>query len=159
MRSFASFAALILGVLLGMKFSNWLSTVLAQHLDFSKSIIFIISFIIIFITVIIVINITGKILNKFIEKTVINLPNKILGLIFGLLKGVLILSVIIALYNWFDPNGKFLKLEKRDNSLLYNPISKVVPKIMTDVFNYQLDSQDGKMPKKEESAPPLNKTV
>ncbi len=138
-KSLASLAALILGIYLGIKLSGYAAAILANHINWSHEYLFIIAFAIIFILVVIIISLIGKFLDNIISAAALGFVNKILGLIFGLLKGALILSVIITLFNFADPDSKYLKEDAREKSLLYEPIGKIAPMLLVNFKQFKFE--------------------
>jgi len=135
-KSLASLAALILGIYLGIKLSDYVATILANHIDWAREYLFIIAFVIIFIIVVIIVSLIGNLLDNIISKAALGFVNKIAGLFFGILKGALILSVIITLFNFIDPDGKYLKDETREKSLLYKPIGSIAPMLLVNFKDF-----------------------
>ncbi|MBE0640020.1 MAG: CvpA family protein [Bacteroidales bacterium] len=138
-KSFTSLAGLILGIYLGIKLSDYLAIILASHFDMAREYLFIMAFIIIFIVVVIILAIIGKVLDNIITQVELGFLNKITGLLFGIIKGVLILSLIIATYNYIDPKAKYLNKETRENSMLYERIGSIAPMILFNVLNFDFN--------------------
>lgn len=139
-KSLASLAALILGIYGGIKLAGYAADILTQHIDLSPEYLFVIGFIIVFIIVVILVSLIGKLLDKVITMAALGFINKILGLFFGIAKGLLILSIIIYLYDFFDPDAKLIKQETRDDSFFYEPIGAIAPALLMNIRDFNPDS-------------------
>jgi membrane protein required for colicin V production len=126
----ASLAGLILGIYAAIHFSGFTEEFLADTFELTGKYMPIVSFIITLVVVIIVIYLLGKIVEKLIDMVALGFFNKLLGLAFGILKGALLVSVILFIINSFDTNQRFLKPHVKENSLLYEPVEKIVPTIV-----------------------------
>jgi len=93
-----------------------------------------ISYFIIFCTIILLFHLVAKLLDKSIKVSLIDWVNKLLGAALGLFKYALVLSIFLNVFQVIDSNGKFIKQEKKNKSLLYNPVLKLVPKVMPYVY-------------------------
>ncbi len=129
-KSLTSLAALILGIYAGIKLAGIAADILSRHTDISKEYLFVIGFIFVFVVVVILMSLIGKLLDKIASLAALGFLNKLLGLLFGLAKGIIILSVIITVYDFIDPNAKIIKEKTRENSMLYQPIGAVVPALI-----------------------------
>jgi membrane protein required for colicin V production len=78
----------------------------------------------------IVVAIIARILDKFLHLILLGWLNKLLGAIFGFFKWAIILSFFIMVIEYANSKFEFLSPEKKSESLLYEPIKKVVPTIM-----------------------------
>jgi len=83
--SLASLIALVLGIWAAVHFSNFLETILVQHLHPSRTWLPILSFGLTFLIVVILVMILGKALEKLVDMVGMGLFNHIFGGIFGLL--------------------------------------------------------------------------
>jgi membrane protein required for colicin V production len=138
-KSLASLVAMILGIYLGIKLSDYVAAILANHIDWSREYLFVIAFVIIFIIVVIIVSLIGKFLDNIISIAALGFFNRIAGLFFGLLKGAILLSVIITLFNFVDPEGKYLKEDTREKSLLYEPIGKIAPMLLVNFKQFDFE--------------------
>ena len=80
--------------------------------------------------VILVIYLIGKVIEKLLDLVALGFFNKLLGMVFGVLKAAVLLSLLIFVINTFDIHEKLIKPHVKENSLLYAPISKIVPSIL-----------------------------
>jgi len=123
----ASILALVFGVYLSLKFSDFIGK--KMGLEGNVSSIF--AFIITFIAVVIIINFAGKFVSKIFEWTSLSIINKLAGLLFGLIKISFIISVMIYIVERLDNNRVLLTKETRENSVLFPYLQKIAPKIIT----------------------------
>lgn len=121
----ASFVALGLGVWGGLKFSHLSANYLSKLFSVSEKLMPLISFSIVFIIIVIAVFLLAKLLQSVLKKAALGLVNRLLGLIFGVLKFAFILSIILNLVNVFNKEVAFITPEKKEASLLYNPIEKL----------------------------------
>ncbi len=129
----ASLAALMLGLYGGIHFSGFVSGYLSKWFEIKSDYVPLISFSVTFLLIVIVVFLVAKGVDKLVKSAALGLPNRIAGAIIGAAKTIVILSVVILLTNKYDKNGLFLKDEIRNNSLLYNPISKLIVRIYPSV--------------------------
>jgi membrane protein required for colicin V production len=109
----ASLAALILGIWGAIRFSSFTAGKLYDYFDMTGKYVGIISFIITFAIIAIGIHFAGMLVDKLLKAVAI--------------KSVLILSVIFVVLNAIDARRPILPRDKINESMLYNPISDVVP--------------------------------
>jgi membrane protein required for colicin V production len=125
----ASLAALILGIWGAIKFSGFTAEKLYDYFDMTGRYVGIVAFLVTMCVIAVVIHLIGLLIDKLMEAIALGLVNKLLGIGFGLLKSVMILSVIFMVLNAIDVRKPFLPKDKIEKSLLYNPISDIVPAI------------------------------
>jgi len=101
----------------------------------------IISFAVTFIIVAVLVFLSGKIIHKFVSIIALGFINRLLGGIFGFLKTALVLSLILYFLAEFDTESKILKQDVKEESLLYDPVESIVPRIK-DWFGLE----DGEFP-------------
>lgn len=126
----ASLVALIVGIWAAINFSDFLTSFLGSKFDWNASYIPIISFIIIFVAVVIGIFILAKLIEKFVNLLALGLFNKLAGAVFGALKFAIILSVLFLIINKFDNKSELINQSTKQNSLLYKPITALIPTII-----------------------------
>lgn len=134
-RSLISLIGFITAVYLSFRFFLPLANFMHAYLGFSLEILSVLSFIFLFLLIVIIASLIGNKIHGMLSKTSLGLINRIIGVIFGLLKGMVILSLLIALISWSDPEGKYLDLTDRQQSRLYYPTEKIA----SSVLNYLLD--------------------
>jgi len=123
----ASLAALILGIYAAVHFSWYAGDFLAKNFDISEKYLKIVSFIVTFIAVVIGVYAVGRMIEGIVKMVALGFLNSLGGALFGMLKAALFLSVVLYFINVFDDNDKLISQQKKDQSLLYNPISSIVP--------------------------------
>ncbi len=138
-KELASLVALILGIYFAVYFSDWTAGLLLEHFDINERYLFIIAFILTFIGVVLLVTLLGKLLDKIASFAALGVINKLFGLVFGVLKGAILMSVMILLFNMIDSKSKILKEETQKASLLYEPLSKVAPLILSNINNIDFD--------------------
>lgn len=118
----ASLVALALGIYGTMKFSSITATYLKEYIELNEKWISLSAFLLTFILIVIGIFILAKLLDKLLKIVALGLVNRILGLLFGFLKYALILSVLVYFFKIANQHFGLVKVEKLENSLLYEPI-------------------------------------
>ena len=99
-----------------------------------------ISFSVVFIIIVIAVFLLAKLLQSVLKKAALGLVNRLLGLVFGVLKFAFILSIILNLVNVFNKEVEFITSEKKDASLLYNPIEKVAQLLILGIKDLKIDT-------------------
>jgi membrane protein required for colicin V production len=121
----ASLIALILGIYTAIYFSGYASDFLVNSMDMDNDYVPVTSFVITFIIVVLIVYVLGRILEKFVNMIALGFLNKLAGGVFGILKAALFISVFIVILNHYNIN--FISSEKKDNSLLYEPVEEIAP--------------------------------
>lgn len=121
----ASFASLLIGVFLAIKFSYVMQSILSGHVNWNPKSIQIVAFTLTFILVVVGVSVLAKAFTTMANFAGLGIFNKLFGGVFGLLKMVLILSVILILFEKINSNHTFAAKETLDNSKFYHPILKV----------------------------------
>ena len=141
---FATLGALILGIYGGIKFSESVSAYLQGFIEVDYQVLMLISFALTFLLIVIAIHFLAKALEKFVSLVALGFVNKLFGAIFGLLKTAFILSVVLVIINMADEQLKFIPLEEKSRSVLYEPISRLVPAIIPgtrEILNVELNGE------------------
>jgi membrane protein required for colicin V production len=125
----ASLAALILGVWGAIHFSDLTSGFLIDKFNFESQYLHIISFAITFILIVIAVHLVARAVDKLIKAVALGFVNRIAGLIFGIAKTAFIISIILVVVNSVDRKLQFIPEEHKENSLLYQPLSRLAPAI------------------------------
>ena len=141
----ASLVALILGIWGAVLFSDLVANYLETKLSWDFEYMNILSFLITFVLIVIVVHLVGIILNKLVNAIALGFLNHALGMVFGLLKVAFILSVLLFIYEKFDPHGNIISHEHREQSKVYEPVRSFAPSILP--FMYKFDIR--KAPEKE----------
>ncbi|MBC7124737.1 MAG: CvpA family protein [Bacteroidales bacterium] len=124
-----SLAALILGIWVAIRFSDFTAMLLMEKAGLTGQYIPLVSFAITFVVVVIAVHFTGKLIDKFFNLTPLGMVNKILGLVFGVLKYALIISVIIVFVEKANQRFNFYSEQTKNKSMLFKPLSKLAPSI------------------------------
>ena len=125
----ASLAALILGVWGAIHFSDLTSGFLTDKLNFDSQYLQIISFAVTFILIVIAVHLVARAADKLVKAVALGFVNRIAGLIFGIAKTAFIISIILVVVNSIDRKLPFIPEEHKENSLLYQPLSRLAPAI------------------------------
>ncbi|HSH51193.1 MAG TPA: CvpA family protein [Bacteroidales bacterium] len=125
----ATLAALLLGILGAVMFSDLTSSLIIKKFEVSGQYLPIISFAITFIVIVVAVHILAKLLNKLIDAIALGIVNRMLGVLFSVLKYAFIISIILVLINKADDKYNFIPEETKENSLLYKPLSNFAPLI------------------------------
>jgi len=119
----ATLAALVLGILGAIKFSDITEQYLSQHINSDH--IGLIAFFVTFILIVIGVHIIAKMLDKLVSAVALGLINRILGAAFSVLKYAFIISVLMAVFNSFDEKFNIIPDKQKESSILYIPVSKL----------------------------------
>jgi len=125
----ATLAALLLGIVGAIKFSDITSGYIVKHFEISQQYLQILSFAITFIIIVILVHFLARLINKLLDAIALGIVNRILGIIFSVLKTAFIISIVLVLVNKADKAYKFIPDQTKNNSLLYNPLSNFAPMI------------------------------
>ena len=125
----ATLAALLLGILGAVMFSDFTSELIIKKFEVSGQYLPILSFAITFIVIVIAVHLLAKMLNKLIDAIALGIVNRLLGVLFSILKIAFIVSIILVLVNKIDNKYKFIPDDTKENSLLYKPLSNFAPMI------------------------------
>ena len=152
----ASLIGLIAGVYGAIHFSHFAANLLSKTLQWSSEVINLTAFGITFLIILIVVNLAGKILTKIADFAALGLVNKLLGGLFNTLKIAFICSVIFMFLNAStNISGLLIPSQKKESSLLYQPVSAIgpllLPNIIEEVDKLQKNTQNSE-PSKEETS-------
>ena len=125
----ASLAALILGIWGAIRFSNFTYSFLSSHFELKTHYLSLIAFALTFVLIVIIVHLVARLIEKLVEAVALGFLNRIAGLLFGIIKTAFILSVILVIINTIDEKLPIIPEEHKSNSLLYEPLSKLVPTI------------------------------
>jgi membrane protein required for colicin V production len=125
----ATLAALLLGILGAVMFSDFTSGLIIKNFDVSGQYLPIISFALTFIAIVIGVHLLAKMINKLIDAIALGIVNRLLGVLFSVLKIAFVVSIILVLVNKADSKYNFIPDDTKDNSLLYKPLSNFAPMI------------------------------
>jgi membrane protein required for colicin V production len=125
----ASLAGLILGIWGAIKFSWWTADIL-EGFGLSFSLMPVVAFVVTFLIIVIITQIIGGLVNNLIEALSANYINKLAGIVAGTFKAALFASVIFLVFDAFDERHRIIPEHAREKSLLYEPVSEVVPTLL-----------------------------
>ena len=125
----ATLAALLLGILGAVLFSDLTSSLIIKKFEISGQYLPILSFAVTFIVIVIAVHLFAKMLNKLIDAIALGIVNRLLGVLFSLLKTAFIVSIILVLINKADNKFNFIPDDTKENSFLYKPLSNFAPMI------------------------------
>lgn len=125
----ASLAALVFGIWGAIKFSDWTANLLTTW-GIESQYMHIISFVITFIIIVIVIQIIAKMLSQLVKALALGWINRLAGIVFGVIKAALITSVLLFVIDIFDARKSFIPEDVKEESLLYQPMSDLVPNLL-----------------------------
>ncbi len=132
-----SFFGLVIGVLLAQLYAPDFAATLIKWFEFSSKVSYVISYFIVFVVVSLFFVILSKLLEKVVKLISLGWVNKLFGSIFGLLKYALILSVLINLGEKLDGKINIISDQKKEESMLYYPLQKMIPTLLPFVECHQ----------------------
>ncbi|MGQ1908912.1 CvpA family protein [Marinifilum sp. RC60d5] len=150
----ATLLALILGIYGAIHFSDFTAEFIQQKFDYDSQYMGYIAFAITFLLIVVVLNILGKILNSLIEAVALGVINRLLGVVFGLFKGAIILSIVVYFVNYLDQKLNFIPKEKKENSILYEPMV-MISETMFELFDSDFNGATDKIKEKVKEQIPL----
>lgn len=118
----ASFAALILGVLGALSFSDFVGEKLSAIISISPEYLGLASFFTTFVLIVVGVFLLARIIDKSLKLIALGMVNRILGALFGLLKYALITSFALYFFNFLNQKLEFVSNDYQEKSLLYKPV-------------------------------------
>jgi len=125
-RELVSIIALIAGLYGSFKFSDWVEVWI--HNDKIPHEVY---FAITFLMVLVLVFIMGRFVEKVMKLMIPEFVNNIAGALFGACKVVVIFSAFIFFINSIDTKEVLLTPKTKQESILYNYVEPVVPKLKT----------------------------
>lgn len=122
-----SLAALILGIWVAIRFSDFTASLLMEKFGLNGHFIPLLSFAVTFLVVVVAIHFLGKLIDKFFNLTPLGIINKLFGVVFGVAKYALILSVIVVFVEKANHRYNLYSEEKKNKTILYKPLSRLAP--------------------------------
>lgn len=144
LRSLASLIGLVVGVYCAMYFSGYVRVYIERWFDWSEYLTSIASFLITFFLIMLLFSILGRLLTKVADFAMLGIFNKLFGGIFNMLKFAFLISVIFMFVNASE-EYQILSVEKRDASVLYEPIASIAPAILPTIMK-EVDDLNIDMP-------------
>jgi len=146
----ATLAALLLGILGAVMFSDFTSGLIIKKFDVSGQYLPIISFAITFIVIVIAVHLLAKMINKLVDAIALGIVNRLLGVLFSVVKIAFVVSIILVLINKVDNKYNFIPDDTKNNSLLYRPLSNFAPMIFPylnfEKIKEKLEEEEQKLP-------------
>ena len=125
----ASLAALILGVWGAIRFSHLTAAILISSFGVQTKYLALISFALTFVIIVVLVHLLSRALDKLVKAVALGIVNRLAGLLFGVLKTAFLISIILVLLNGINNRIPFIPDEHKENSLLYQPLSRLAPAI------------------------------
>lgn len=121
----ASILALVLGVWVTIKFSDFVAVKLGD-IPAVKAVAFILTF----LAVLVGVYFAGKLVERIVKLMIPAFLNNVFGLLFGVAKTMVVISVIFYFINIVDFKQIIIKPETKQQSMLYKYTEPVVPMIV-----------------------------
>jgi membrane protein required for colicin V production len=150
----ATLLALIFGIYGAIHFSDFTAEFIRDKFEYDSQYMKYIAFVVTFLVIVIVVNVLGRMLSSLVEAVALGMINRLLGVIFALLKGILILSIVVHFVNYLDKKFEFISEEKKENSLLYEPMV-MISDTLFDVFGSDLSGAKEKIKEKVDKELPV----
>ena len=128
-KELASLAAIVLGIYGAKVFSPLVTEFLIRKFDFSARTAQPFAYFILFVAIAILLLLLAKMLDKMFDSISLGGLNKLLGGVFGALKFALIVSVLLNVFDAIDSRFSIISKETKENSIGYNPLMKLGPKL------------------------------
>ena len=125
----ASLAALILGVWGAIRFSHLTAALMISYFSLQTKYLALISFALTFVIIVILVHLLSRALDKLVKTVALGLVNRLAGLLFGMLKTAFLISIFLVILNGINSRIPFIPEEHKENSLLYQPLSRLAPAI------------------------------
>lgn len=122
------FLAIAVGIYAAVHFSDVMANALVDNLGDAYTATPAVAFTLTFLVVGALVYFGGIALEKAVRVVQLSAVNRMLGAAFGVLKMLLILSVVFVTYEAYDPYGKVLSVEQREQSMLYGPVKAAAVK-------------------------------
>jgi len=148
----ASLAALLLGILGAIHFSDFTANFLVANLNITTQYINLIAFAITFVGIVILVHLLAKMIDKLVKAVALGFVNRLLGMVFGLIKYAFLISIILVIINAINRNMTFISKGKIENSILYKPLSDFAPSIFP-YLDFQEIKKDIKNFRDDKSVP------
>ena len=94
-----------------------------------------VSFALTFIAILIAVNLLGRMLTKMLDMAMLSLPNRLAGAALAGMKYALILSALIQSAEGAGMLDILLPEEKRQESMLFEPVSALAPTVIPAIEN------------------------
>ena len=145
-----SLAGLLLGIYGAIFFSDYLSDILKNHVNWDKSMLQLVSFAGTFLIILIVIGLLGKVLTKLVEAMAMGILNKLAGALFSVFKVTLILSIILIIFERLNQSIPFSEKIEKSDSKLYEPVKNFAELVFPGLVKSVRENNQG-IPEKEKA--------
>lgn len=126
----SSLIGVIIGIYLAKIYSDNAAASMQEWFDLSQRYAQPMGYFLVFVFVVLICHFIAKLVDRIVKVVLLDWLNKGAGIFFGLLKYALVLSIFLNVFQAIDNKVKMIKQEKKDSSLLYNPIKNFVPTVM-----------------------------
>lgn len=134
----ASLLALILGIYLAYRFSVYVGDKIGLNGKYAG----ILAFLTTFIAVVVLVHLSARIIDKAFSLASLGFINKLAGIVFGVFKIALVLSIIVFFINLLDSKRLIISEKNRKESVLLQPIAKLVPFLFTGLIEeYKIEKK------------------
>jgi membrane protein required for colicin V production len=124
----SSLAALVLGVIVAVKFSGVAAVWLSGYV--TSRFISALAFILVFIAVVVGVHLLGKMIDKLMKAIALGWLNRIFGGLFGLLKAAFFVSAIVIAVEVTGFSNRLFSQETRSDSYLFQPVQRFAPAVL-----------------------------
>lgn len=132
-KELTSLLALVLGIYSAVHFADNIHPYLKNEFSIESSFVPIVSFAITFIVIVLIVRLIGYLLDKIVKMVALGVISRLLGGVFGVFKTAFVISGLLLVINTFDYYLKLIPLDQKKASILYQPISNMIPSIIPDV--------------------------
>lgn len=147
----ASFAALILGIIGALSFSDFMSQKLDGLFSIQKEYLGLISFLVTFMIIVLGVFLLARLIDKTLKLIALGLINRILGALFGLLKYALITSFVLYFFNSINQKVEFVAVDYKEKSFFYKPLMLVNAPFSVLLNKFEIKQLDEKASEFKES--------
>lgn len=133
--SITSLIGLIFGFYISLRFAWYVEGILRESTGSDSPLMHILAFALCYLLVIIIMYFIGKSIEKMLELASLGCLNRMAGAAFGIFKGMLLVSALIYIIEITDKNSILIKAEKKEQSIFYKPIARLIPSLVPQVKN------------------------
>lgn len=119
----AIFMALILAVMGGVKLSERASEWLSTNWEIQSQILPFVSFLFVFVVILILVILFAKMLEGMLKASGLSIANQLAGAMLGLLKWTLVISLVMHVFTPLQTKHQFISQETREGSFFYAPVN------------------------------------
>ncbi len=125
----ASLAALVLGIIAAIRFSELTAGFLSRF--FESQYLGIIAFCVTFVLVVVLVHLTARLVDRLVKAVALGWFNRILGVALGMVKAGLILSVLLLALDLFGLEQALVPPRIQDESFLYPAVKGAAPRVLS----------------------------